>query len=349
MLIEMKIIEYKPEYFACLKNLFCKIYQNNPRLQESDYFEWQFGSSPNAKNNYCFFFTLGENNEIKSFIGYEPIVLSYENNKYNACFIQNWYSISKDASGVMLLMQIVNKFDICFMLDITPEAENIYRKMKWKIMDEFKYCIAVMDATLIIDVLNLENVTDQNKARESESLLRKLSLGGGNVELANCSELNSLDFSSTDSNGLVKDEAWLIWRYSQIPRHNYQVLYLKNDFVIFRTETIKGIISKVKVLHILEWKIESGHGSFMKSLLEICARDNIIMMDFVCSNQKFVEKLEEYGFIDSEKLTVPIPRLFRPICIKDGIKWAVTSKYENMDYSSILLTKGNSDLDRIKL
>ena len=54
------------------------IYEFNPRLYERDYFDWQFKNIPFGSNDEYTFMILWEAEEIKGFLGYNPIQFYFQ-------------------------------------------------------------------------------------------------------------------------------------------------------------------------------------------------------------------------------------------------------------------------------
>ena len=147
----------------------------------------------------------------------------------------------------------------------------------------------------------------------------------------------------------------LNWRYFEIPNHNYRAITAgqQGQYGVYRIEKIKGY--EVSVMRITEWNFSPDEGRHVMAFLsKEAAKENVILMDFLCSSPAIGKTLEAYGFVSS---AVPpfdrIPRLFRPICTAPDIVSCIDMPpyrdKEAVEPQSWYLTKGNGDTDRIKL
>jgi hypothetical protein len=147
---------------------------------------------------------------------------------------------------------------------------------------------------------------------------------------------------------------FLNWRYFEIPRHNYKALRSPNgQFAVYRIETIKDHTETV--LRILEWNLAGPSAvSAMKMIVDDAREHNAILMDFFCTAEIVGLELEKLGFLPEKQLLTQIPYLFRPIKWEaPGISAAIDlpphRTKRHIDFLQWYITKGDTDMDRIKL
>ena len=84
------------------------------------------------------------------------------------------------------------------------------------------------------------------------------------------------------------------------------------------------------------------------------ARENeCILIDFFCTAEEVGKELSQHGFFPESSVSSKIPYLFRPIHYADGISLAIDlpphQTERSIDYFEWYFTKGDNDIDRIKL
>ena len=91
----------------------------------------------------------------------------------------------------------------------------------------------------------------------------------------------------------------------------------------------------------------------MKMIIADGSQHSVIMLDFFCTADIVGQELEKLGFVRAEQLQSDTPCLFRPIKNTKGISVAIDMPphrtKRSLDFSKWYITKGDTDIDRIKL
>ncbi|MBI5629788.1 MAG: hypothetical protein HY921_02755 [Elusimicrobia bacterium] len=342
---------------APLMELFKGIYAHNPRLQERDYFEWQFRNSPfNAEGDYTLW-VQRKNGDISSFLGYVPLEVRHGGVVHGGCWLMNWHSLNRDGAALGLLSKVMEGHDCRFMLGITQEAARIYEALKIPILDCFPRWVGVLDAEKAAELFEIRDGADKRALRESARRLGSLSASGGLVDrvgrFADEEEFLPRGFKTVD--GWVRRTGrFLNWRYADIPRHSYRMLRgAGGQFAVYRVETITG--RRESAIRILEWWAwDEWRKNALSAILEDGRRENAVILDFFCFSGEVGGRLEDLGFMGRDSFRGrPIPYLFRPLHRADEIVSAIDApphrNARDADFGRWYITKGDGDLDRVKL
>lgn len=214
--------------------------------------------------------------------------------------------------------------------------------------------LGIIDPEQTISLFRLDHKQDLQIIRHSSVACQNHSTG---TEIFVCNRFADdaefrFDHIPPVTNYIRRTGAYLNWRYFDIPRHNYRGLYAKTgQFAVYRIETITG--QNAAVLRLLEWSFTTDLATqAMGRLLQDARRQNVILMDFFCTAPAVGRELENLGFFPNTALTTPLPYLFRPICQAEPISVAIDlpphGQLRNLDFSTWYITKGDSDIDRIK-
>ena len=81
--------------------------------------------------------------------------------------------------------------------------------------------------------------------------------------------------------------------------------------------------------------------------------DGVILIDFICTATEIGNELVKYGFLPDNALRSQIPYRFRPIHYTDGIQVGIDMpphrKKRTINFNEWYITKGDGDIDRVKL
>jgi hypothetical protein len=345
----MEIKRFIPENFAQLREVFKRVYPSNPRLNEWEYIEWQFRTHPLNQDDQYTLWVLWDGPQISGFYGWVPVQVAHNGSLLKGCEPTLWWAEeSAKAGGLQLLEKIMNDFPVRIYHDCSPDSLKIFRPFGMPLFSLPRWVLVLdLDQACSLFEINLPPLPDSKKSADA-SRVSRLNRFPDNAEMA-------FDLWPDIESHLYLTGNVLNWRYFDIPNHDYRLITTerKGQYGVYRIEKIKGY--EVSVMRILEWNFSSEEGwQAMAFLREEAAKEKVILMDFFCSSPAIGKALEAYGFVSSDVHPFyMIPRLFRPICTtSDMIICIDMPPYrhkEAVKFQSWYLTKGNSDMDRIKL
>jgi hypothetical protein len=337
-----------------LVEIFKVAYKFNPRMQERDYFDWQFKSSPfNNEDDYTFWI-IENDREIKSFIGYIPLQFRFNKDIYSGCYTANWFSLSKDASAIMLLNKLIADFDNVFIFGLTNTARQIYDLYRIPVLKEVPRWIAVIDVEKVNSLFKISDTDGFGRRIKDCSQL----LSGSADGIYYCDRFSAEEeflFEHWESiNGYCRRTGnYLNWRYLDIPRHNYKMIRDNNgQFGVYRIERIME--SDESIIRILEWSFKGDNAKKAMSLImQDGMKQGAIIADFFCTSYEIGSELEHICFFKENVSDSPIPYLYRPVHFTEGLKVAIDMpphrKKKDLNFNEWYISKGDGDIDRIKL
>jgi hypothetical protein len=338
-----------------LQELFARVYRSNPRLQERDHFDWQFRDNPfNQSEDYTLFCSW-QGSSINGFVGYTPVQFCHDGNTLDGCWIEKWYAETGTA-GIELLGRVMSLYDHRLIAGITPDAARVYELYKIPILNEMPRGIGIIDHAKCAARFEIHDHDSLERMLAGSIVLNPLEDSSGirHVERFDPDEEFGFDGWNAIRGYGRRTGAYLNWRYFDIPRHNYEAISGNGgQFAVYRTETIKGF--EESVIRILEWNFSDGWAErAIAAILEVGKRSGAIMIDFFCTAREILEDMERLGFIpDSLFAKSVIPSLFRPLFHAEGVRVAIDiPPHRNLRkgaFDNWYITKGDSDLDRIKL
>ncbi len=350
------IIKCQEEDIPLLFEKFKTVYRFNPRLQERDYFDWQFKYTPFSDSKEYTFWILWEAEKIKGFLGYVPFQFRYGGKIYEGGWTYNWYSFNKDASGLKLLTRFMNEFNHRFLIGLSLDSERIYELYRIPLLKSMPRWVAILSQKKVASLFEISNPDDLRVLQFSyESLMKTVDVS----EIYTCERFNPTEEFTFDQWPSIKGYCrrtgkYLNWRYIDIPRHNYQAVRSGSghQFAVYRIETIKE--KNENAIRILEW---SFVGKNAKQALAFIVREGIryqcILIDFFCVAREIGSEIEKLGFFHESIMKTQIPYLFRPIHYAESIRVAIDMpphrKHRTFNFNEWYITKGDSDIDRIKL
>jgi len=339
-----------------LFKLFKIIYPSNPRLQELDFFDWQYKSNPFKKNDEYSFIIHSSRGDIKGFIGYVPVQFHYKKGIEEGVWIQNWHSESGGFTGLKLLRKIMGEYDYRFMIGTTQKSNSIYETLNIPILKAIPRWIAIIEPAICIDLFKISYKADQKVMTR----MQDLSIEQENIEgmFHSTGFLPEEEFFINQwkqvSSYIRRTGKYLNWRYFDIPRHTYRCIrYDQEQFLIYRIEPIMH--HQETVIRILEWNITARTAKkALAYLIREGKKAGSILIDFHCTANEVGKELTQCGFFSDQVLSTSIPSLFRPIYYKDqGISAAIDfpphRRSKSFDFNEWYITKGDGDIDRVKL
>ena len=352
-----RIAECREEDLDRLFARFMEAYPNNPRLQEQDYFDWEYKRTPFRPTGQYTFLVHGNGDVVDGFIGVVPVQVRYQGEIHEGCWLQNWYDWRRDVSALRLLFKAMADYPIRFMVGTTPDSNRIYKAMGFSLLAELPRWIGVLNAAKVAQICEIRDPADGELIAGSASRLRQLGDGDHVATIRRFDNGEEFHLKGIEMiQGYVRRTArFLNWRYIDIPRHNYRILRGGQDqFVVYRIEEITGQAEKCYVIHILEW---FAWGPWeQECVATIVAEGNAakaILIDFFCTSPAVSEGLVRLGFLArGDFRDRPPPYLFRPPCWRQELSLAVDAcpagHRQAVDFSQWYITKGDSNVDRVK-
>ena len=350
------IARCQEEDIPALLSLFANIYPHNPRLQEREYLDWQFRQSPFAEEPGYGLWLYRDAQTIKSFIGCVPVQVRCGDNFYRGCYLQNWYACVRDGSALALLSQVMAHYDYRMMFGITPEAGRIYGALKIPLLSVMPRWIGILDPERVATLCRIDGRVHGARLTASAEQLLGHGYGTPIGRVARFDDEQEFVLAGTDGikSHVRRTGRLLNWRYIDIPAHDYRILHgPSGQFVVYRIEPITG--HEASVVRILEW---CARGDWEKSALVALIKDGLehraILADFFCTATHLGVRLEALGFVSAEHFSgTPLPHLFRPLHWSHvpalAIDFPPHGRPRHLNFGQWYLTKGDSDLDRIKL
>ena len=344
------------EDIPALFELFSNVYKHNPRLQELNYFNWQFKNQPGNENGEYSFWIEWDNSKIVGFLGYIPIEFIYDNKVQTGCFAYNWYTSGSNGSGLNLMYKLWEKFDNRFYIGLSDASIDIYNRLNVPLLDKMPRRIGIIDSEKVFALFSLTGDSTLNTLLKSEEMLSKFRDSTDISPVGRFSDTDEFRFEDQPTvKGYVRRSGkFLNWRYFDIPGHNYKAITGPgNMFAVYRIENIMD--KKESVLKIIDWNFngESAKNA-LSFILKESMKSDIIMIDFFCTNSGTNEFFDSHGFFDEGSISENIPFLFRPLNFNTGgISLAIDipphMKKRNIDFSEWYISRGDGDIDRIKL
>lgn len=345
---------------ARLRGLFAEVYRGNPRLQEPDYLDWQFRRSPwNAAGDFTLLAST-EAGHLGALLGYVPLRVRAGHQVVEGCWTLTWHSFRKDASALALQSELGRRYDVRLHVGNSPDATRIYEALRIPCQPRMPRWVALLD------------VTGASRLDPAPADLTRLREGSARLALLESSdEVMSLTRFDPDreycppwpaiTSYVLRTGTYLNWRYMDIPRHAYQALVgPEGQFAVFRTEEIRGWPSEPadagswKALRILEWCFDDAHApAAMAQVLAQARLERCLLADFFCTSHIPGASLERLGFVPEGAMEKPLPALFRPLHVGfpycSALDLPPHREVRTLDFDAWYITKGDNDLDRVKL
>jgi len=338
-----------------LQHLFATVYEANPRLQERDHIEWQFRDSPLNKSGKYTLFLSWEGSTINGFVGYTPVQLWHDDRYIDGCWVEKWYANS-GAVGIQLLGRVMSLYDHRLIAGITLVARRVYEQYRIPILDEMPRCFGIIDPAMCATRFDIRDDESLERLSASSTIINRHGDASG-IEHHRRFDPDAdfrFDAWSSVTQYVRRTGAYLNWRYFDIPRHDYEAISDgRGQFAVYRIERIKGF--EESVVRILEWNFTAGWAErAIAAILQVGKRSGAILIDFFCTAEEILTELEGLGFARSNSFkNSTIPYLFRPIFHTEGIRLAVDlpphRRPRDGAFDSWYITKGDTDIDRIKI
>lgn len=348
-----KIRRVSADDLPVLFNDFRIRYRFNPRIVERDYFDWQFFDQNTGRYNAL---AAWEGDRPVGFIGFRPFVFRICGQELPAAFPMQWFSDRRDGTGMHLFSAVMAESSAQIMLLNTHESQRIYQLMGMTIISQCPNWIGFLAADKVCSRFNIIDQRIRNLVMSSHERLTSLTADSSVARVASFTPEREYLSADGDVEAFARRRGSdLNWRYVAIPRHNYRLLEGKNGIAVWRVEKIMD--TDESVIRILEWTFPSEcieAESAMAAIVADGLAENVILMDFHCTAIGVGNRLQSLGFYSADSLAPAfIPWLYRPLCLDPSVL-VVNAAIKlpqgmNLDVTKLYLTRGDADVDRIKL
>jgi hypothetical protein len=337
-----------PELFACFAD-WCRF---NPRLQERDYFDWQFKYTPTriSSDEYDFLI-LRDGGRIRGCLGFTGFELNLHGRIGG--WTQNWYADGQRDGGLAVLLRFMELVDNRFIIRFNDNTARVLSLLRVPMIPLLPRWWAALDAPACLSFFQFDG-RDGDVVVRSAAAMKELGETSDAREISRFDDADhfSLAHFGSDICHAMRSGRYLNWRYFDIPRHTYRAVRSADQFTIFRIEPVKG--ASVSVIRILEWTFDANQSRGALALIVNAATGlNPIMIDFHCTCEPIGDCLEALGFVQQSATVKPMPDLFRPTNYSGGVALAIDlpphRTARKVNFSDWYITIGDGDVDRIKL
>ena len=344
------------EDIPALFELFGEVYKHNPRLQEIDYFNWQFLENPYHQEDEYSFWVERHNSQITGFLGYSPLEFVYRGNISMGCWTYNWYSSHSNGAGLKLMYKLWEQFDNRFYIGLSEASVNVYNYLRVPLLKKMPRWIGIIDSKKAVSLFDIGKKDTKEKFLSSENTINR---SNGITDISPVSIFDtSIEYSFDNWSNLEgyvrRTGEFLNWRYFKIPGHNYKaIIGGDNSFAVYRIEKIMG--REESVIKIIDWNFNAD---LAENALAYIAGEGLdsgaVLIDFFCTASDVETLFSPLGLFSEESIAERIPHLFRPLNnFFDRISLAIDlpphMKSRNIDFSKWYISRGDGDIDRIKL
>ncbi len=341
-----------PELFA----VFADWYRFNPRLQEKDFFDWQFRDPPTrlSREEYDFLILRNDAGRIAGCLGMVGFEFRCEGRIATGGWTHNWQAETKGEGGFALLSRFLQLVDNRFMLRINENSAGVFRLLRIPILPAIPRWWGVLDAERAAALFKIESSADQAILKRSAAMLGGNDAApiGRHVSRFEPGDEFMLDRWPGVRGYVRRTGTYLNWRYVDIPKHDYRLLRTETGLAVYRIETIMG--TEASAVRILEWTLDAAESAgALAAILDAAASRTPILVDFQCTHAPIGQALERLGFMPQSSTAAPVPDLFRPTNYSGGYAAAIDlpphRTQKTVDFNCWYMTTGESDIDRVKL
>jgi hypothetical protein len=339
-----------PELFG----RFAEWYRFNPRMQERNYFDWQFRDTPHRLADGEFdFLILRENDKIVGCLGFTGFEFRSDGAINLGGWTHNWYAPDRRDGGLALMFRFMELVDNRFIFRFNENTARVFSLLRVPMIAAVPRWWAVTNADHAADLFRLES-SDRVVVTRSAAGMKRIDGARPihSVDRFDPEEEFTLTHLTEGLNGVRRTGKYLNWRYLDIPGHRYHAIRGDRGMGIHRVETIMD--HDVSVIRIVEWTFDGDEcGAALASVLREHNDTKPILLDFHCASSLPARGLEQIGFMPQTATTKPMPDLFRPMNYSGGHALALDFPPHRttraIDFDRWYITAGDSDVDRVKL
>ena len=341
-----------PELFDCFKEW----YRFNPRLQERDYFDWQFRDTPTrlADSEYDFLVLRNEAGAIVGCLGFTGFEFRLGTEIRRGGWTHNWYAKGQADGGLALLGRFMELVDNRFLIRFNEQSGAIFRLLRIPSSPALPRWWAAIDNLQAQALFQISSPADRAVLARSSAIFHRRAVGPQVLQVDRLDPDEEFGFGHLGgtSGHARRTGRYLNWRYGQIPKHNYRLIRSSRAFAVYRIEQIMG--QQASVVRLLEWTFATDEtGAALATVRADAAEYDPILIDFHGTLHAVGSVLESFGFVRQEATERKMPDLFRPTFHSGGYAIAIDMPPHRtarmIDFPSWYITAGDSDVDRVKL
>lgn len=300
---------------------------------------WQFHQNPYARE-----FTGGltfraafAGSELVGAFGYIPFVFNLHGERRYGCHLSNWWVDPNHRRGSLAMgllhdLQFRHSVDLCVAGIVTPVAEVLYERLGWSLQRNVLRLILPLDRERFEGMLEPEAISAWHEAEAAQRAQQPASAGraANGMEVHPLQDLNQLSGLGWDSFfwsniapalcSPAREEAWLVWRYQQMPVFRYRGLVATRGqeargVLVYRIEQIEPLGGKV--MRIVELTAErEAAAALIAAAVDEARREGTLMADFFCTSAVHFDVLQAQGFLNAsfrDCAAYWAPFLFQPL------------------------------------
>ena len=296
---------------------------------------------------------------------------------YRGAWTSHWFVVPEYRRS-QLSVQLIRRAghfgaDVIGSVGINELAMKLLPSLRYEPIDEIPRWVAVLDPVKTASLV-LATRSDFSEEAEIRRTCQERSLprpDGQRVTNGVVSEWTDYDANdwdgawsrsfSKDFTGVVRDSAYIRWRYLRHPTFRYRVLIARArnsreviGIAVSRLETVKGRTEQVlRVLELLA-KDRSATDCLVTRLMDDAWEAGVAFADFYCT--KRVEGLAEAGFRIEQLQTTPspVPLRFQPLeaggrPLNAAIRVPIPLRgtlMKQLSLNALYVTKSDGDQDR---
>ncbi len=285
-----------------------------------------------------------------------PVEFRYGEKIFQGCWTLNWKALDNTVSGLKLLAKLMEDYDNRFLIGLTSDSVRIYEAYKIPVLMQMPRWVGIIDPEKVSSYFRFRGESDFQKLNDFSLRLMRHEDAAGIWHCARLEPEEEFHWNYYPRvRGYVRRTGrYLNWRYIDIPNHNYRVIKgASGQFAVYRIEKIRGL--EDSVIRIMEWNfLGEWAAKALAAILQKGIHSRAILIDFFCTAQEIGSELVKLGLVPSTSFQgESIPYLFRPIYYTDDIRLAIDMpphrEERHVDFGEWYITKGDSDLDRVKL
>ena len=329
-------------------------YRHNPRMVETDYFNWQFRDAPHRRLDGEYdFWVLRENGRITGSLGFIGFELRQGETVSSAGWPVAWQCETQLGGGLHLYSKFMQLFDNRLTTRFSETTQRLYEMYNIPFIRTIPRWCAAKDAGAIAAICEMP-FGDIDILKESADLLNGVERSDPFKfvdRLDDEAEFRTSHFSDVE-NGCRRSGLYLNWRYLDIPKHDYRMFCSERGFAVYRTEQIMD--HEQSAIRIVEWTFGAEETEqALATLLTDTAELDVALIDFHTTAVAIGKTLEVYGFFPQDRTSQPMPDLFRPVNHSGGYQASVDlpphRTARKVNFGHWYITAGDSDLERVKL
>lgn len=351
----MKIERFLSSDYSALKDVFARVYPANPLLQRKAYFDWQFLEHPYNTDGQYTLWLLKDGETIKGFYGWVPVEIIHQGLAHRGCEpLLWWVDESARFHGLELLRRIMSDFPVRLYHYCSEDSIRVFEKLGMPLFPLSRW-IAVLNPAEMTRLFHIDKASSIRRAHDM--LHDAIQKGAGGIRRpARFQNEMELGFGAwtTIRSHLSYTRKFLNWRYCEIPGHDYRIIASADGgWAVYRIERISA--EAVSVVRIIEWRFPDRDAAEALAFIAGEAEaESAVLMDFFCSAPDVGHILEKCGFVSCEgEPWKSMPRLFRPISPAGPLISCIDAPpYRDknaVDFSAWYISRGNGDIDRVKI